>query len=212
MRPVLLFILVLLGSCDPQPAEESRPRIFAGNKNTGGTEAIAYFSEGCFWHSEIIFQSLVGVNDAISGYSGGSDPNPSYEAVCSGSTGHAETVEVHYDPAKISFKTLVAAFFASHDPTTLNRQGYDEGTQYRSIAFYRTEEEKRIIEEEVKKLSLEEKFAGNIVTEIKPFSRFYPAEDYHQEYVINNPWNGYVQNVSVPDYEKFRSSFKGNYK
>ena len=115
-------------------------------------ESVADFSEGCFWHAEIVFQSLVGVRDAVSGYAGGTDPNPTYEKVSSGETGHAETVQVYYDSTKIDFPTLVAAFFASVDPTTLNRQGYDEGTQYRSIAFYRNPKEKQIIEAEIKRI------------------------------------------------------------
>ncbi|MES2678935.1 MAG: peptide-methionine (S)-S-oxide reductase MsrA [Bacteroidota bacterium] len=214
MKRLLVPLLFIFCSCDDlQKNEPAPPKIPAGVKQTGaGQEAIADFSQGCFWHSEIVFQSLEGVNDAVSGYAGGTDPNPSYETVCSGAKGHAETVEVHYDPTKISFKTLVEAFFASQDPTTLNRQGNDEGTQYRSIAFYRTEAEKKIIKNEIKRLTDEKKFENKIVTEVVPFTRFYPAEDYHQEYILNNPWNGYVQNVSIPDFEKFKRTFKGNYK
>jgi peptide-methionine (S)-S-oxide reductase len=175
-------------------------------------ESVATFAEGCFWHSEIVFQSLVGVRDAVSGYSGGSAPNPSYEEVCTGATGHAETVQVYYDPSKITFETLVGAFFASQDPTQLNHQGNDEGTQYRSIAFYRNAKEKLIIEAEIKKLTESKKYKDKIVTQVVPFSRFYPAEDYHQEYIYYHPENPYVQNVSIPDYLKFKKEFKGNFK
>ena len=173
-------------------------------------EAVADFSEGCFWHAEIVFQSLAGVRDAVSGYAGGTDRHPDYEKVCTGNTGHAETVQVYYDPSKISYATLVAAFFASMDPTELNRQGPDEGTQYRSIAFYRTEEEKKIIQEEIARQS--KKYSSKIVTQVVPFTTFYPAEDYHQEYIKNHPGNPYVQNVSIPDYIHFRNTFKGNFK
>lgn len=175
-------------------------------------EAVATFSEGCFWHAEIVFQSLVGVRDAVSGYCGGTTTNPDYEAVSTGTTGHAETVQVYYDPAKISYETLVDAFFASMDPTTLNRQGNDQGTEYRSIAFYRTEKEKQVIEAAIKRINDSKKYSGKVVTEIKAFSKFYPAEDYHQEYIYHHPDNGYVQNVSIPEFEKFRASFKGKFK
>lgn len=175
-------------------------------------EQTAYFAEGCFWHAEIVFQSLLGVRDAISGFSGGSAPSPSYEDVCTGSTGHAETVKVLYDPTKISFKTLVEAFFASVDPTQLNRQGNDVGTQYRSVIFYRNAEEKKIIDDEIAMLTATRKFSGKIVTEVKPFGNFYPAEDYHQEYILHHPQNGYVQGVSIPEYLEFRKTFKGPFK
>ncbi len=140
-------------------------------------EQVADFSEGCFWHAEIVFKSLVGVRDAVSGYAGGNELHPDYEKVCTGTTGHAETVQVYYDPSKISFTTLVEAFFASVDPTQLNRQGNDIGTQYRSIIFYRNAEEKKIIDDEIAKLTAAHKFSGKIVTEVKPFKSFYPAED-----------------------------------
>ncbi|HXB08376.1 MAG TPA: peptide-methionine (S)-S-oxide reductase MsrA [Puia sp.] len=172
-------------------------------------EAVAYFAEGCFWHTEIVFQSLVGVRDAVSGYAGGTDKHPDYEKVCTGNTGHAETVEVFYDPNKISYSTLVSAFFASMDPTELNRQGPDEGTQYRSIAFYRNDQEKKIIEDEIAKLTASKKYSGRIVTEVLPYTGFYPAEDYHQEYIKNHPGNPYVEHVSIPDWLRFKQANKG---
>lgn len=175
-------------------------------------EAVATFAEGCFWHAEIVFQSLVGVRDAVSGYAGGIDTKPDYEKVSTGRTGHAETVQVYYDPSKISYETLVKALFASMDPTELNRQGNDMGTEYRSIAFYRNTNEKRIIEAEIKRLADSKKYSSRIVTEVKPFKVFYRAEDYHQEYVYRHPGNPYVTNVSIPDFLKFKSEFKGNFK
>ena len=173
-------------------------------------EAVATFAEGCFWHAEIVFQSLVGVRDAVSGYAGGNDKHPDYETVCSGKTGHAETVQVYYDPSKISYETLVAAFFASMDPTELNRQGNDAGTQYRSAAFYRTNAEKQIVEAAIKKEQA--KYQAKIVTQVVPFTVFYPAEDYHQEYIHFHPGNGYVANVSIPDFLEFKKNFKGSFK
>jgi peptide-methionine (S)-S-oxide reductase len=169
-----------------------------------GREAVATFAEGCFWHTEIVFQSLQGVRDAVSGYAGGDNDNPDYENVGH----HAESVNVYYDPSKISFETLVKAFFASHDPTQVNRQGNDVGTQYRSIAFYRNAEERKIIEAEIRRLMDSKKYSSKIVTEVKPFTRFYPAEDYHQEYILHHPNNPYVRSVSIPDYERFRRDFK----
>jgi peptide-methionine (S)-S-oxide reductase len=173
----------------------------------GPNEQVAYFAEGCFWHAEIVFQSLVGVRDAVSGYAGGTDKHPDYEKVCTGATGHAETVQVFYDPSKISYATLVAAFFASMDPTELNRQGPDEGTQYRSAVFYRNDEEKKIIDEEIARD--QKKYQSKIVTQVLPFSSFYPAEDYHQEYIKNHPDNPYVRHVSIPDWLEFKKTFKG---
>ena len=181
-------------------------------KPSNGKEAVANFAEGCFWHAEIVFQSLNGVRDAVSGYAGGTDTSPSYEKVAMGETGHAETVQVYYDPTKISYETLVAAFFASQDPTTLNRQGNDEGTEYRSIAFYRTAEEKQVIEKTIQQLTSAKKYTRKIVTEVVPFKHFYPAEDYHQEYILHNPDNSYVRNVSIPDFLEFKASFKGSFK
>ena len=175
-------------------------------------EAVAYFSEGCFWHAEIVFQSLAGVRDAVSGYAGGTDTNPNYEKVASGRTGHAETVAVYYDPAKISYETLVKAFFASQDPTTLNRQGNDAGTEYRSIAFYSSIREKAAVDAEIKRLTDLKVYRDKIVTEVVPFKKFYKAEAYHQEYIHNNPGNGYVANVSIPEFMEFKKKFKANYK
>jgi peptide-methionine (S)-S-oxide reductase len=205
-----IFSVIIFASC-AQP--QSSAKIFAGSKEkASANEAVATFAEGCFWHTEIVFQSLNGVRDAVSGYAGGTDTNPDYEKVSSGETGHAESVQVYYDPSKISFETLVKAFFASHDPTEVNRQGNDVGTQYRSIAFYRNEKEKQIIEAEIKRITDEKKYSGKIATEVKSYAKFYPAEDYHQEYILHHPDNPYVQNVSIPDFQRFRKEFKGNFK
>ena len=205
----LLSIIVFAGCARPQ----TDAKIVAGSKGKpSANEAVATFAEGCFWHTEIVFQSLVGVRDAVSGYAGGTDTKPDYEKVSGGETGHAESVQVYYDPSKISFETLVRAFFASHDPTEVNRQGNDVGTQYRSIAFYRNEKEKQVIESEIKRITDSKKYSDKIVTEVKSYSKFYPAEEYHQEYILHHPENPYVQHVSIPDFERFRKEFKGNFK
>lgn len=203
--------LVLLVSCGQTQTKTVGIQLPSKQK-PAANEAVATFAEGCFWHAEIIFQSLNGVRDAVSGYAGGSDKNPDYEKVATGATGHTETVQVYYDPSKISYETLVKALFASMDPTQLNRQGNDAGTEYRSIAFYRNDTEKKIIEAEIKRLTDAKVYKQKIVTEVVPFTKFYPAEDYHQEYIYYHPENGYVKNVSVPEYLAFRKEFKGIFK
>lgn len=166
----------------------------------------AYFASGCFWCVESIYESLIGVKKVESGYSGGNTKNPTYYTVLTGRTGHAESIKVYYDADQISFNELVKVFFGSHDPTTLNRQGPDRGTHYRSIAFFSTELEKKIINEEINRL-LKNKTYPKIVTEVKRFEKFYIAEDYHQDYKENNPNNSYIWNVSVPRINKFKSKF-----
>lgn len=209
---ITLSLLLFVSFAFAQTQKEAVAIPLGMAKKSSATEAVAYFGEGCFWHSEIVFQSLAGVRDAVSGYAGGKTKSPDYEAVTTGQTGHAETVQVFYDPTRISYQTLVEAFFASQDPTQLNRQGNDEGTQYRSVAFYQNAKEKAVIETEIKKLTAAKKFAGKIVTQVVPFSTFYPAEGYHQEYIYNHPGNSYVKNVSIPDFLKFKNGFKAAYK
>jgi peptide-methionine (S)-S-oxide reductase len=184
----------------------------ASNQKPTANEAVATFSEGCFWHAEIVFQSLAGVRDAVSGYAGGTTSDPDYEKVSMGNTGHAETVQVYYDPSKITYETLVKAYFASENPTQENGQGNDFGTEYRSIIFYRNANEKAIVDAEIKKVSDSKKYNGNIVVQVVPFTKFYKAEDYHQEYIANHPDNPYVRNVSIPEFLEFRRTFKGDFK
>jgi peptide-methionine (S)-S-oxide reductase len=148
----------------------------------------------------------------VSGYAGGTKKDPYYGEVSSGKTGHAECVQVYYDTTKISFETLVKAFFASHDPTSLNRQGQDVGTEYRSIAFYRNARERRVIEKEMAQMQEKERFKNKIVTEVRPLGVFYPAEEFHQEYVQKHPHNDYVQYVAVPEFLEFKINFEANYK
>jgi len=175
-------------------------------------KAIAVFAEGCFWCSEHIFEAVVGVDDAVSGYTGGTTKKPSYEQVSSHKTGHAEAVAVYYDPKVVSFKELVDVFFASHDPTTPNRQGPDVGSSYRSIAFYRNAEEKKIILDKIKELTAKKVFPNPIVTEVKPLMDFYKAEGYHQDYIKHHPNEPYVKGVSIPRYNKFKKTYKGKLK
>ena len=212
MKPIFaITICIFFAGC--ALSQNKSVKIPAGiTKKPMTGEAVAYFSEGCFWHTEIVFQSLEGVRDAISGYAGGTDTNPDYEKVSSGETAHAETVQVYYDPSRISYETLVKAFFASHDPTQVNRQGNDVGSQHRSIAFYSNDKEKKIVEAEIKNVTDEKKYSRKIVTEIKPIGKFYPAEEYHQEYILHNPDNPYVQHVSIPDFLEFKKEFKGKFK
>lgn len=176
------------------------------SNNIDSTSRVAYFASGCFWCVEAIFESVEGVNEAVSGYAGGHTQNPSYQSVGRGTTGHAEAVAVYYDPKKVSFKTLVTVFFGSHDPTTKNGQHPDYGSQYRSIAFYSNTQEKKVIDAAIKKLNAE-LYDDKIVTEVIKFSNFYEAEPYHQDYEKRNPNNSYVKNVSIPRLLRFQKKF-----
>ncbi len=168
---------------------------------------VATFAGGCFWCMEAIFQSLRGVEQVVSGYTGGRIPNPSYERVCSGATGHAEAIEVRFDPEEISYRELLEFFFGFHDPTTLNRQGHDEGTQYRSAIFYHSEEQKRQAEETIRELERNATFSDRIVTELSPAKEFYPAEPYHVDYYRRNPDKAYCSATIGPKVAKLRSKY-----
>ena len=168
----------------------------------------ATFGTGCFWCTEAIFQELEGVTKVTSGYSGGHVPNPTYKEVCTGTTGHAECIQVEFDPSKISYDELLEAFWKSHDPTTLNRQGNDIGTQYRSAIFYHNEEQKETAEKYKAELDASGAFDKPIVTEISPFTIFYRAEAYHQDYYNENGSQPYCTFVIRPKLEKFRKVFK----
>lgn len=167
----------------------------------------AYFASGCFWCVEAVYESVTGVREAVSGYAGGKEKNPTYEQVSMGRTGHAEAVKVYYDPDAVTYETLVKVFFGSHDPTTLNRQGPDRGAQYRSIIFYQNDEEKQIAENYVRMLEDQNVYDDPIVTEIVPFKKFWKAEDYHQDYERRNPNNPYVRSVSIPRLKKFQAKY-----
>ncbi|MCF8329873.1 MAG: peptide-methionine (S)-S-oxide reductase MsrA [Crocinitomicaceae bacterium] len=176
------------------------------NAQTGKTQT-AYFASGCFWCTEAIFELIVGVKSAESGYTGGKTVKPTYEQVCSGKTGHAEAIKVVYYPASVSYEKLVRAFFESHDPSTLNQQGPDKGTQYRSAIFYQNDMEKQQALSYIKVLKEKKTFKA-ITTEVVPFTVFYPAEYYHQDYEKKNPNNGYIQGVSKPRMAAFKKKTK----
>jgi peptide-methionine (S)-S-oxide reductase len=171
------------------------------------TTEIAVFGEGCFWCTEAVFEQVKGVLSVRSGYAGGTLPNPTYPQVCTGRTGHAEVARIEFDPAQVSYLDLLTVFFATHDPTTLNRQGADVGTEYRSIILYTSPAQKRAAADCIEELSKTNTFNAPIVTEIKPLEAFYPAEDYHAEYYRNNSFAPYCQVVITPKLAKFHKKF-----
>ncbi len=168
---------------------------------------LATLAGGCFWCLEAVFDELEGVQDVVSGYAGGSVPHPTYKQVCNGDTGHAEVVQVTFDPAVLSYRDLLKVFFAIHDPTTLNRQGADVGTQYRSAIFTLSDEQEKIADEVIAELNAEKIWDDPIVTDVVPAESFYPAEDYHQEYFRRNPNQGYCRMVIAPKVAKFRKEY-----
>jgi peptide-methionine (S)-S-oxide reductase len=174
------------------------------NMANGSAREVATLGGGCFWCLEAVYQELRGVEKVESGYSGGEVPNPTYRQVCSETTGHAEVVQVTFDPDEVSYKDILEVYFTIHDPTTLNRQGADVGTQYRSVIFYHDEEQKRIAEEVISDLEKERIWNSPIVTEVAPFDEFYVAEDYHQDYFRNNGFQPYCQVIIAPKVAKFR--------
>jgi peptide-methionine (S)-S-oxide reductase len=213
---VFVISLVQLISC-AQPKKKDKmttPLAEVKTETTySGKTDTATFANGCFWCTEAIFEQLEGVISAVSGYTDGHVKNPTYKEVCTGNTGHAECLQIVYDPQKISFDELLEVFWETHDPTTLNRQGNDVGTQYRSGIYYHNEEQKQKAEKYKTDLNKSGAFDDPIVTEIKPFSVFYPAEDYHQQYFENNEGsNPYCTIVVRPKVDKFRKVFKDKLK
>lgn len=168
---------------------------------------LATVAGGCFWCVEAVFEPLKGVDKVVSGYIGGKRPNPSYEQVCSGATGHAEAIEIHFDPSVISYRELLELFFAFHDPTTRNRQGPDQGTQYRSAIFVHSPEQRKTAEAVIRELDADKAFPAPIVTEVSDATEFYAAEAYHQNYYRNNPDKGYCQAMISPKMAKLRSTY-----
>ena len=177
------------------------------NDNTINPTEVATLAGGCFWCLEAVYDQLNGVLDVVSGYSGGQVVDPSYKAVCTGKTGHAECAQLTFDPSVISYREILEVFFTIHDPTTLNRQGADVGTQYRSAIFFHSPEQKATAEQVIHELELENMWGKPIVTGITPLSLFYPAEDYHQEYFQRNPYAGYCTAVIAPKVAKFRNKY-----
>jgi peptide-methionine (S)-S-oxide reductase len=176
------------------------------NDRTDGRE-VATVAGGCFWCLDAVYRDLRGVEQVVSGYSGGATVNPTYQQVCSGSTGHAEVVQITFDPSVVSFRELVQVFFTIHDPTTLNRQGGDVGTQYRSAIFYHSPEQRAVAEQVIAELEAEHVYDAPIVTELTPFTAFYPAETYHQDYFARNPYQPYCAAVIAPKVAKFRRKY-----
>ncbi|MEQ8846175.1 peptide-methionine (S)-S-oxide reductase MsrA [Botrimarina sp.] len=187
-----------LSAAKATPADSDRP--------TRGA-AVATFGGGCFWCTEAVFEATAGVDSAVSGYAGGDTPDPTYEQVCSGTSGHAEVIQVTYDPGKVSYERLLEIFFRTHDPTTLNRQGADVGTQYRSVVFYHDEDQRQTAERVKAALNESGAYDDPIVTQVAPLEKFYEAEPYHQDYFANNPGQGYCRAVIAPKMDKFRKAF-----
>ncbi|MGE0567019.1 MAG: peptide-methionine (S)-S-oxide reductase MsrA [Bacteroidia bacterium] len=182
------------------------------NESINNNKQLATFGAGCFWCVEAVFQRLEGVEKVESGYSGGFIKNPAYKEVCQGTTGHAEVCQITYDPSKISFDALLEVFWKTHDPTTMNRQGNDIGTQYRSVIFYHNEDQKKLAEHYKDEINKSGAYPNPIITEISPYKEFYKAEDYHQNYFNLNSGQGYCQYVIQPKVEKFEKIFKDKLK
>jgi peptide-methionine (S)-S-oxide reductase len=180
---------------------------YGKSESTGSDLQVATLGGGCFWCLDPIFKDLRGVVNVVVGYSGGSVKNPTYRMVCSGTTGHAESIQITFNPNVISYKDLLKIFFSFHDPTSLNRQGADVGTQYRSVIFYHDEMQQAIAEETIHEIDKTGIWGRPIVTEVTPFEAFYPAEDYHQDYFKNNPNQGYCRVVIAPKVAKFRQHY-----
>jgi peptide-methionine (S)-S-oxide reductase len=213
MKNLVIYFAALLmftGCADGQT--KNNDNNFAPVPKPTASEAVATFGGGCFWSMSEAMSELKGVNKVISGYAGGKTKNPSYEDVSSRTTGHAEVAQVYYNPKVISYATIAEAFFFAHDPTTLNRQGPDVGTDYRSIAFYRNDAEKNILVSIIKKVNETKHYSNPIVTQVVPFAAFYAAENYHQGYYRTNGDNPYISSVSEPKVMKFRKAMKAELK
>ena len=223
----LVVAAVLLASCvtvylvakpvAPEPQQKAKPVKLERTtelepKESPAGMAKATFGGGCFWCTEAVFLKLKGVQSVVSGYSGGSVKNPSYEEVCTGTTGHAEAIQVTFDPALIKYDELLEVFWKTHDPTTLNRQGNDVGTQYRSAIFYHNDEQKRLAEHYKQKLDASGLFPAPIVTEIVPFTQFYRAEEYHQDFFARNPYQPYCNAVIPAKLDKLKKLFSDKLK
>ena len=199
----IAFSLLLISCFGFSDKKDSKSSV--AYKMNADTE-IAYFASGCFWCVEAIFESVKGVEEAVSGYAGGTTKNPTYQSIGTGKTGHAEAVAVYYNPKIVSFETLVKVFFGSHNPTTVNGQHPDYGSQYRSIAFYTNNDEKQIIKKAIQKLN-KDVYGGKIVTEVTELKKFYKAEEYHQDFERRNPNQDYVKAVSIPRLNRFKKKF-----
>ncbi len=204
----LLFSFVAAGCSAKQGKAESAPVQETSQTSESKNLEHATFAMGCFWHSEEIFSEIKGVKEALPGYSGGTEKDPSYEMVGTGSTGHAESVDVTYDPSVISYQKLLEIFFTEHDPTTPNYAAPDEGPQYRSVVFYRNDAQKKAADEYIAKLTASHKYSNPVITQVSPFTKFYKAENYHIQYYKRHPsGQSYIDNVTKPEVERFRKDF-----
>ncbi len=210
MRKLLCFLLLSLilipfsGFCQIPDKTQEREK----PDNPAGKLEIATFAGGCFWCTEAYFEKLKGVQRVISGYSGGKEKNPTYQQVSNGQTSHAEAVQIFFDPEQITYADLLKVHFATHDPTTLNRQGPDVGEQYRSMVFYHNPQQKKQTEKYITALNESGKLKNKIVTQVVPYSQFYEAEKTHQNYYLRNPTDPYILNVAKPKIKKFETEFK----
>ncbi len=196
-------MFITLSSC----AQKTKNQQNNSSKRDLSKYSQATFAAGCFWHEEALFESVKGVQEAISGYAGGNTKNPTYEEMETGTTGHAETVNVYYDSSVITYPTLLKIYFAAQDPTSVNGQAPDFGTQYRSILFYRNNSEKLLAENYIKQLTASGKYKKPIAVQVVPFTKLWQAEDYHQDFIQHNPDQGYVQAVSIPEIKKFQKEY-----
>jgi len=214
MKIFFLFtaLLITISGCKESTSQNYINEKEKVNQTDNSKLQLATFGSGCFWCSEAIFERVKGVTSVISGYSGGKVDNPSYEDVCSGKTGHAEVVQISFAPAIVSYDELLEIFWKTHNPTTLNRQGADVGTQYRSVIFYHDDNQMKKAENYKSELNNAKIWKDSIVTEISPFKKFYPAEKYHQDYYEQNPNQGYCSFVITPKIEKFEKVFKDKMK
>jgi len=207
----LAGVIILMACTNPDKGTQKQSVDLKNNQKSNVMETknldTATFGGGCFWCVEAVYQQLNGVLSVASGYAGGQRANPTYEQVCSGATGHAEVVQIVYDTTKISFDELLQVFWTVHDPTTLNRQGADVGTQYRSVVFYHNDHQKETTQTYIEKLNAEHAFNNPVVTEVSPFTAFYKAEDYHQNYYNENQNQPYCSLVIQPKVEKFKKVF-----
>ena len=214
MNLILLFtsFIITISGCKESTSQNQKNEWEKMDQTDNNKLQIATFGSGCFWCTEAIFERVKGVTSVSSGYAGGKVDNPTYEDVCSGSTGHAEVVQIKFDPTIVSYDELLEIYWKTHDPTTLNRQGADAGTQYRSVIFYHDDNQKNKAENYKSELSKAKIWKDPIVTEISPFKKFYPAEKYHQDYYEQNPNKGYCSFVITPKIEKFEKVFKNKLK
>jgi len=203
----LLFTLLIITitSCAQKPRKQTIEPHLTAKQLSGYSQAT--FAAGCFWHEEALFESIKGVKEAVSGYAGGTTNNPTYEAIETGTTGHAETVNVYYDSSIINYPALLKIYFSGQNPTQVNGQGPDNGTQYRSIVFYRNNKEKQLTEDYIKNMQASGRYDAPVAAKLMPYTKFWKAEDYHQNYIDQNPGSGYVQMVSIPEIKKLQKEY-----